>query len=274
MDASLVSTLPYNNKNVLVSFDDVSKLLGQDLTPLVKDINLYRKAFVHKSYCTRKNENFINGNVNCPEDCLPLQDESNERLEFLGDAVLSIVVARYLFERFPDENEGYLTKMRTKLVNGLMLAHLASLINLGSLLTISKQIEESGGRENKKLLEDCFEAFIGAIFLDTDFATVDTWITTLIEKRIDFSALICSNHNYKDIMLKHYQHTYGYVPRFFETKIENNSRTGGTGGKVKIYHVCAKDQKDQVIGRGKGPTKKQAENDCAKNLMENNNGMI
>jgi len=65
----------------------------------VNNINIYRRAFVHKSYCRRKNENFLNGNVNCPPDCLPLQEESNERLEFLGDAILNMVVGLYVFER-------------------------------------------------------------------------------------------------------------------------------------------------------------------------------
>ena len=253
-------SLPYNPSNVLISFEHVSHLLGPG--HVIKDINKYRSAFVHKSYCTRKNENFINGNVNCPAGCLPLQDESNERLEFLGDAVLSVIVARYLFERFPDENEGFLTKMRTKLVNGIMLAHLAEIVGLGKFVMISKQIEENNGRSNKKILEDCFEAFLGAMFQDGGLSTVEVWLTDLIENNLDFTELICSNHNFKDAMLKHYQHTFGYVPRFFETKIDSKGPANG-----KMYHVCAKDPKDVIVGRGQGPTKKQAENDCAKNMM-------
>ena len=111
--SNLPDLLPYNPLNILVQKSDIL-----NLTKNFKDINLYRKAFVHKSYCTRKNENFLNGNINCPPGCLPLQEDSNERLEFLGDSILNMVVADYLFERYPDENEGFLTRMRTKLVNG------------------------------------------------------------------------------------------------------------------------------------------------------------
>lgn len=81
-------TLPYNPNNTLLQESDLRKILDTyDIHDNVNNIDIYRKALVHKSYCTRKNENFLNGNVNCPHDCLPLQEESNERLEFLGDAI-------------------------------------------------------------------------------------------------------------------------------------------------------------------------------------------
>jgi dsRNA-specific ribonuclease len=87
--------LPYNANNVLVSHDDVLSILSEYLdNPVINDLNVYRKAFVHRSYCTRKNENFVNGNSNCPKDCIPLQEESNERLEFLGDAIVNLAVGR------------------------------------------------------------------------------------------------------------------------------------------------------------------------------------
>ena len=102
---------PYNNQNILINEKDVNNILkrfGIELDCI--NINLYRKSLVNKSYVTRKNENFVTGNENCPEDCLPLQEESNERFEFLGDSVLSTTVANYLYERYPDQQEGFLTK--------------------------------------------------------------------------------------------------------------------------------------------------------------------
>ena len=85
---------PYNNQNILINEDDVNSILNRfDINLKCINIDLYRKSLVNKSYATRKNENFITGNENCPDDCLPLQEECNERFEFLGDSVLSTSVA-------------------------------------------------------------------------------------------------------------------------------------------------------------------------------------
>lgn len=261
-----LTTLPYNPLNVILTEGNVTAILKKHgVTQPVRDINLYRNAFVHRSYCTRKNENFVDGNTHCPPDCIPLQEESNERLEYLGDAVINLINAKYLFERYPDENEGFLTKLRTKLVNGNMLAHMSTFINLQKYLLISKQIEENNGRNNKKILEDCFEAFIGAMFLDNHhdgngYKVVETWLVNFIEDNIDFSELIMTNTNYKDILLKYFQHNYNYVPKFLEVRTENTANG-------KVYHMCIKDKNDVVISTGSGCNKKQAENDCAINAL-------
>lgn len=247
--------LPYNAKNVVISKQELEAILKVG-DVAIGDIDIYRGAFVHRSYCTRKNENVHNGNLNRPPNCLPLQDESNERLEFLGDAVLSLVVAGYLFERFPDENEGFLTKMRTKLVNGVMLAHLSDLIGLGKYVILSQQIEEGEGRTNKNILEDCFEALIGAIYMDAGFDAAKRWIIRFIETELDFAELITGHDNFKDMMIKHFQRAYGWIPRLVDLKRSGN-----------LHQVCAKDASDNVISKGKGDSKKAAEMDCARNLL-------
>ena len=96
--------LPYNNKNILLQTNDLRLLFDNNGLKDIefKNINLYRVAFVHKSYCTMKNTDFEKSNVKCPDDCLPLQDISYERLEFLGDSLLGMIVASYLYNRFPD----------------------------------------------------------------------------------------------------------------------------------------------------------------------------
>ena len=132
--------LPYNNKNVLLNDENLRDLFDSNgLKGLkYKNINLYRVAFVHKSYCTMKNIDFNKSNINCPSDCLPLQDVSYERLEFLGDSLLGMIVANYLYSRFPDQNEGFLSKIRTKLVNGKMLGYLSDKIGFPKFAIISK----------------------------------------------------------------------------------------------------------------------------------------
>jgi ribonuclease-3 len=205
----------------------------------------------------------VNGNIKCPQDCLALQECSNERLEFFGDSVLNLVVAQYLYERFPESEEGFLTKIRTRLVNGQMLAVLSEKIGLDRYMLISKQIEDNGGRKNMKILEDTFEALIGALFLDfgkDGFEMASDFIVTIIETNIDFSELIMSNNNYKDMLLKYFQHNLNYLPKFYELSVENKQNG-------KEYTVCIKNKEGLAIATGTGCNKKQSENQAARNAL-------
>jgi len=285
--------LPYNPRNRLLQKEDLDLFLstyGVTLKPV--DIGVYRKAFVNKSYCTRKNENFINGNERCPPGCIPLQEESNERLEFLGDSVLSLVVAKYLWKRYPHEAEGFLTKMRTKLVNGQMLASLSKSIGFDAFVIIANQIEANGGRTSLNILEDTFEAFIAAIFMDFDekklkkkeaapavdgspassskqaqaggppdlsgmgYQVAEKWIIGVLETWVDFPELVRSNQNYKDQLIKYYQHSRQVTPRFVDTDVND-----------KVFTVCVKDDNDAVVGVGKADTKKKAEQLASYNAL-------
>lgn len=259
---------PYNPLNILLDDSSLARIIETyHKTFKFTDINLYRTALVHKSYCTRKNENFQNGNTLCPKGCLPLQEESHERLEFLGDAVIGLVIGSYLFERYPDESEGFLTKIRTKLVNGIMLSELCGYAHIPKYIIISKQIEENNGRHNKKILEDTFEAFVGAMFLDAkkqgcnELHVVRDWLICLIEENIDFTDLLLSNNNYKDMFMKHYQHTYNAIPRFVELTVDATNNG-------KIYKVAIRDGSGAILSTGTGGTKKQAENDAAYSALK------
>ena len=256
---------PYNPKNYLLTADDMKSLFkDHGIIQDYHDLNYYRMAFVHKSYCTRRNENFVNGNIKCPQGCLALQECSNERLEFLGDSVLNLSVANYLYDRFPDSEEGFLTKIRTKLVNGQMLAVLSEKIGLDRFVLISQQIEENGGRKNQKILEDTFEALIGAIFLDfgeNGFSVANDFIINVIEENVDFSELIISNNNYKDILLKYFQHNFSTLPKFVEISVENKT-------KGKVYTTGVKNKEGILIATGVGSNKKQSENDAALNALK------
>ena len=271
-----VDEMPYNNKNILISDEDLRNLFKNNGLENVKhhNINLYRNAFVHKSYCTMKNTDFTAGNTNCPDDCLPLQEISYERLEFLGDSLLGMVVAGYLYERFPDQNEGFMSKLRTKLVNGKMLGNLSNKIGFPKFAIISKQVEDVNGRNNYKIMEDIFEAFIGALYLDFQhesetldlpievispgkgFFIVQRWIVYIIENYIDFADLIVSKTNYKDMLSTYMQHNLQDQPRFFEVNIVTKDNT-------KIFTYCIKDKNNTVIGTATGHSKKDAENNVA-----------
>jgi dsRNA-specific ribonuclease len=281
-----VSESPYNPLNILCSEKDLVELFQKEEMGgiiNVQNVNLYRNAFVHKSYCTMKNDDFTSGNENCPNDCLPLQEMSYERLEFLGDSILGMVVASYLHERYKDQNEGFLSKMRTKIVNGKMLGYLSNLIGFSKYVIISKQVENMGGRDNYKIMEDVFEAFIGAIFLDnqitsdgcesgdTTFAKgyycAEKWIIHIMEKYLDFSELIITKSNYKDMLSTHMQSYFQDSPKFFEQNVQVKNNT-----KVFLYVVKNKD--GVILGTATGATKKEAENNSSLEALKYYNVII
>lgn len=267
MDNKEEEIFPYNENNKILSEDNLQNLLKTYDTDQYYDINYYRRAFIHKSYVTRKNENYETGNTNCPENCMYLQELSNERLEYLGDSILNSSIASYVFERYPDENEGFLTVIRTKLVNGKMLANLAKKIGLSEYLVISKQIDENDGRNNKNVLEDAFEAFIGAIYLDHEeknengFNIARNWIINVIETFVDFSELIHKNENYKDVLIKYCQHTHQFIPKFYEIDVmERNGK--------KIHSVVVKNDAGDILGIGKDINRKTAEINASKHALD------
>ena len=134
---------------------DIKKLKN-----IFKNKKLLDQALTHKSWV---NEH-------------PGERESNERLEFLGDAILEYFVSKELYERFPSREEGYLTTLRANLVNTDNLAALAKRLDVGKALYLAKGEEDGGGRENTSLLADTVEAIIGALYIDQGLEVVNTFI--------------------------------------------------------------------------------------------------
>ncbi|MDB4613935.1 putative dsRNA-binding protein [bacterium] len=263
-----INDMPYNNKNYLLKNEDlinIFKIHGLENIK-INNINLFRTAFVHQSYCTMKNLDFKNSNSKCPEDCLPLQDMSYERLEFLGDSILEMIVTSYLFERYPDQNEGFLSKLRTKIVNGKMLGFLANKLELNKYAIISKQVEESNGRNNYKIMEDIFEALLGALFIDNDnnYDIAYNFVIYILENYLDFSDLITTKNNYKDILIYYMQHHLQDVPKFLEIDIT-------TKDSSKIFTYCIKNKNNTVIAKSTGNSKKEAENNTALEALKHYN---
>ena len=221
------SANPYNTNNFLIKETDViniMKLFGiHDIK--VNNIKLYQTAFIHKSYIHMKDyEEYTNDN-----NSLPLQNESYEKMEFLGDSILGYCVCKYIYQRYTliyNQNEGFLTKIRTRIVCGEALAKLSSKLGFNQYLVISKHIEENcDGRQNIHILEDVFEAFLGAIFLDnernTDF--VREIIIKIIEEFIDFTDIILNDTNYKDQILKYCQHNFKEQPKYIHIRKDDNN---------------------------------------------------
>lgn len=250
---------PFNNTNIILNENDLNNFFkNHNIDYPFKNINLFRNAFVHKSYCCMKNSNFTTSNISCPNDALPLQEMPYERLEFLGDSILGYIIAKYMYIRYPDQSEGFLSKMRTKIVNGKMLGFLAEKVGFVKFAIISKQIEDINGRDNYKIMEDIFEAFIGALFIDSnDINIVEKWIINIIEKYVDFVQLIIKNTNYKDALISYMQNRYQDMPKFLESNVAHNNMS------QKVFTYIVKDRNNNILGSSTGSNKKDAENNCA-----------
>lgn len=177
---------PYNMNNRFITKEGVQQILQLgDIENEILNLEYYRLSLTHKSYCKKKD--FKQSQdielAERPEGCMKLQPESNERLEFLGDSIISSAVAKYLYDRYPNQEEGFMTTIRTRLVNGEALAKLARIINLQEHLIISRHVEERcNGRDNTRILEDAFESFIGAMFLDFNTMTLDQYYDKYSQK--------------------------------------------------------------------------------------------
>jgi len=250
---------PYNPKNKLITADDILNIMKslniQDLT--ISNLDLYQRAFIHKSYCEMKDYE----EYDKPKNCLELFKISYETLEFIGDSFLGNIIANYLYNRYflgYQQDEGFLTKLKIRFVCGEQLAFLSEKLNLGQFMIISRHIDENcDGRNNIHILEDIFEAFLGALYSDTNnFQLVEKFIIQCIEKFIDFSDLILKDNNYKDQILRYFQHNYKIYPTYKTIKNEE-----------KNIYECQIFKEDEYIETGYGNSKKKSEQDASKKAL-------
>ena len=208
------------------------------------DINLLRKAFVHRSHLNESKE----------------FQESNERLEFLGDAVLSFVTSQYLYTTYPDFPEGTLTNIRSTLVKTKSLSTVATELNLGTLLLLSRGEESSGGRSNESLLADCFEALLGALFLDQGIEVVKQFLVRWLLGKTEAIIKTKSYVDFKSLLQEITQEKTKISPIYRVTKSE-----GPDHNKTFWVEVVAR---DTVLGAGVGKSKQEAEQKAAQNALE------
>ena len=165
---------------------DVEALVGMP----IGDLDLYEHALRHRS--------LFRG---LPTD----GTESNERLEFLGDAVLGAVVAEVLYRRFPDRAEGLLTRTRATLVNGKALAGYAETLGLGPLILMSENMDSSEGRSNQTILADAFEAVVGAVYLDLGFSAARRFVVDVLGRCVSLEEAAADRSNHKSLLLEYVQ---------------------------------------------------------------------
>jgi len=168
---------PFNPNNTEITQKQVEAILKKYGVPdKVHNFNLYKRAFIHKSYVKRPHlENEANRVtiVDKPKNCMPLRTKSNERLEFLGDGVLECITKYYLYRRFPKGNEGFMTEKKIALVKNESIGKMVYEMGLNKWYIMSKNAEEKKTRTNLKKLGCLFESFLGALFLDFNKITIE-----------------------------------------------------------------------------------------------------
>lgn len=207
-------------------------------------LNMLRKALVHRSYSSRKKR------TSTEEVC-------NERLEFLGDSVLALCTGAYVFERFAGQNEGFMTRMRTKLVNGDTVSTFARHLKLGEWVCMSREVEERTGRDNKATLEDAFEAWLGALFVAFGFAIVQRWMTTFLETHVDFADLISQKHDFKDQLVNHFRAVHRCLPTFSTSK-----------AKQGVFTVSISDKRGFLVASAHASSCKEAESMACRKALK------
>lgn len=205
---------------------------------------LLEEALIHRSYLNENTNNTI----------------SNERLEFLGDAVLELLVSKYLYLHFPEFSEGKLTNLRSAVVNTKSLAEIAQSINLGDYLRLSKGEETSGGRSNKSLLADVFEAVLGAMFLDQGLSPVEVFLEKHLLPLIDEIVKSGEYNDYKSILQERIQEKHRVTPLYKVIKEE--------GPDHDKTFFCAVYIEKERLGEGSGKSKQEAEQEAARSGLE------
>jgi ribonuclease-3 len=213
--------------------------LQQRLNITFSNPNLLRLALIHSSYINEKPG---------------IAPDSNERLEFLGDAILGLVIAQKLYQDFPDSAEGELTRLRSALVRRETLAQIAKIINLGDYLVLGKGEESGGGRDKPANLAGAFEALIAAIYLDQNIEITRDFILRLFGSELYKQAHRGVTTDYKSILQEIMQAKFQVAPSYYlieaegpdhakrfviEVRLGNSVLATGTGNSKKIAEMEA-----------------------------------
>lgn len=216
-----------------IDISELEKIIGTT----VRDHEIYRIAFTHKSALKQYSVK-----------------SSYETLEFLGDAVLSFVITKYLYDVYGgEEKEGFLTKIRTKIVRGKTLSEIASELGLDRFIIMDDKAIRNSWNKNPKILEDVLESLIGAIYLDLGIIHVKQFLMKhILSKPIDLD-----DDNYKDIVMRWCQANKYELPVYKMELFSNSYFT------VSLYI------NNQYISKGSGKTKKSAEQSAAQQFVKN-----
>jgi ribonuclease III len=213
--------------------------------PPFQDESLWRQAMTHSSFTNEQSA------------ATATAGNHNERLEFLGDAILTFVSGAYLYARYPDKTEGELTPIRAALVDQSQLCYFAQALNLDKHLRLGKGADQEGARKSSRLLCSAFEALVGAYFLDTNIQTVEAYVLPMFDTVIEQA---WQDINVKSRFQEWAQQNLGTAPDYREV-----SRHGPDHARTFIVEVWIGDKQ---YGQGQGRSKKEAEKAAARAALE------
>ena len=208
------------------------------------NINILEEALSHSSFVNEQ---------------LGTDMKDNERLEFLGDAVLDLVIGHILMQRYPDMNEGDLSRMRAILVNESQLATIAYKIDLGRYVKLGKGEIQTNGKEKKSILADTFEAVIAAVYLDGGFDAVFKIINAHFSSLFHLVSAPAADHDYKSRIQELVQETHNAAPVYRVISASGPDHDKTFRVQLKVY---------EVVVEGIGKSKKAAEQDAAKKALK------
>jgi ribonuclease-3 len=263
---------PWNLKNKDITTQDVESIMRRYGSPdfKVRELKWFAQACVHKSYVDRPEvwaDQPQMTMVERPDGCLSLKQKDNEELEFAGDSVLSAIIGKYLKMRYPGQGEGFLTSLRTQIVNNNTLGELAKKIGFSPFLILSRHVEEvCEGRNNLRILGSMLEAWIDAIMEHegNEGAAYDMarrFFITIIEKHINFSKLIAEDNNFKDQLLRYFQAKFHQPPRYKEVKVDGPPHD-------RIFTMGVLDPNGKVVATSTARNKKVAEQEASRLALE------
>lgn len=212
----------------------------------ITGIEFRRPALLHQAFIHRSYVNELDGDTSSPD---------NERLEFLGDAILGFVMSDQLFHRYPDEQEGELTRLRSALVRKTTLARVAQKLHLGDFLRLGRGEEESGGRTRGAILCATFEAVLGAIYLDRGVDAAREFALAWIGPELERVEEMAVSKDAKSRLQEYAQNTFGSTPRY-----KTIDSSGPDHNKVFIQQVAVD---KRALGLGEGRSKQEADQSAA-----------
>jgi ribonuclease-3 len=266
---------PWNPRNKIIDDATITAILikyGVKESPPLP--NLFRQACVHKSYVDRteqwaQEEGQDQVLAERPSNCLPLQEADNEECEFAGDSILGCVIALYLYERYAGKGEGFLTRLRTRIVNNKMLGTLAKKMGFEPWIIVSRHVEEvcAGGRSNLRLLGSMFEAWVHALYKNfeynqspgTGFTVVQKFLVAVIQKHVNFVELITDDNNFKDQLLRFFQSKFHQPPRYKEVEV-----VGPPHDRTFTMGVIDPQDETKILARSTARNKKVAEQEASR----------
>ena len=222
----------------VVTRDDIRTFFSGN----VQNVSHYATAFVHKSALKE----------------FPYLGDSYERLEFIGDSVVNFIIGKYLFDRYPTKKEGFLTRVRTKIVSGKCLCEISRALGLYRFVFMDHKGIRNKWNENDRICEDVFEAFVGALYLDLGLVVARDFVVSCVERLVNFDGVV-QDTNYKDILMRWTQATGIPLPEYSAVEARHHG--------IRMFDVTCLISGIES-GKGSALSKKDAEQIAAMHALE------